>query len=524
MKNAILLLAALAICIAGMFFLVSCKDKSNPTNPNTITEDVPLTEAQSNFLETVKDTSFRLEDIILENGQDVRTFLQENDPTFLNKYSFLGGNNLTTLSPSLQKCLFLARMYTMGFYLVDDSKHTHPSAGSNQPAQTGLAYSWGSKDYDKRQIPPGVTGQCKDLSIYGLDCSGMIWAMTQAANLPPVVPKYNFFVEEITDAPKWTEAFRTSADYKYLQMKNMQQLPQGSLEDGDIILWGSHVGIYLCGSLLQSNGTPHSPGCNNNLSPTHGPRLLSFAEALTTGKGGWNLGDYNVFRIFPIGVSGRISLTASISGTRTYSPNSGYKQTKTEEGSANLEYNLSKVEFEGGVDRTANWNDAGFKGTANWVSVHEKTYTYICDAVKDRWVTDKETTTQTFSSASPGLQITGAGLTIGADDSYIIQLGPSTSLTAATTTSKKEYSGYCNNPPPETYTNQTPIPFAYYFIQGFGGFGGGKLMGKMDPAQPDRINGVYHGIDSITMFSINTDILIRMPLKYTLTWDFTITK
>ena len=520
MKNKILLYAT-AIVIASMFILGSCKDKSTITNPITIKEDIPLTDSQEAFLETVKDTTLHIEDIILENGQDVRTFLQENDPAFLDKYRFIVRNNLTSLSPGLQKCLFLARMYTMGFYLVDDAKHTHPSAGSNKPAQTGLAYSWGSKDYDIRQIPPGATNECRDLSIYGLDCTGMIWAMTQAANLPPVVPKYNFFVQEITDAPKWTEAFRTSADYKLLKMKNMQQLAQGSLEDGDIILWGSHVGIYLCGSLLQSNGTPHSPGCNNNLAPTRGPRLISFAEALSSGKGGWNLGDYNVFRILPLGVSGRISLSASISGSRTYSPNSGYKETKTEEGAANLVYNLSEVQFDGGVDRRVTWKDAGFGGTADWISVFEKSFTYICDNVKDRLVTKKETTTQTFASSAGGLQKTGAELTINADDSYTIVLGPSTSLTAATTVVKTEYSGYCINPQPEIYTSPSSIPFAYYFIEYIGG--SGKFMGKINPNQPDRINGVYYGTDSITVFSHNTSV-IRMPLKYTLTWDLTITK
>ena len=286
---------AFAIITTSIFILNSCKKDNNaepdPTPPVTETEDVPLTDAQLAFLETVKDTVIRLEDIILEDGQNVRSYLEKNDPAFLQTYPSRRGGNTTGLTPRLQKNTFLARMMAMGNYLVDRSRHTYPSAGAGNPAQSGLAYSWGSKDYDKRQTPPGVTGECKDLKIYGLDCSGMIWAMTQASSLPPVVPKYNFFVKEITNAEKWTQAFKASADYKDLKMKDMKQLPKDKMKNGDIILWGSHVGIYLYGYFYQSNGTSKSPGCNNNLVLSRGPRCISLEEVL-----GYGLGSYKVFR------------------------------------------------------------------------------------------------------------------------------------------------------------------------------------------------------------------------------------
>jgi hypothetical protein len=222
------------------------------------------------------------------------------------------------------------------------------------------------------------------------------------------------------------------------------------------------------------------------------------------------------------GVSGRISLSATISGSKANTFLTTITETKTEEGSGTLVYDLPNVAVdEGGSDRSANWNDAGFGGTANWVSEHVTSYNFICDNVKDRIVTDKETTTQTFSSASPGSQITGVGLTIGADGSYTIAIGPSTS-TAATTVTKSEHSGYCINPDTQTSTNQSPIPFAQYFIPFVGG-GGQKTTGKIDPAQPNSIKGTYHGTDNITMFSYNlTDI--TLPLDYTITWDLTLTK
>ena len=146
-------------------------------------------------------------------------------------------------------------------------------------------------------------------------------------------------------------------------------------------------------------------------------------------------------------VSGRISLAATISGSKANTFLTTITETKTEEGSGTLVYDLPNVAVdESGSDRSANWNDAGFGGTANWVSEHVSISGYICDQVKDRKVTDKETTTQSFSSASAGAQITGVGLTIGADGSYTIAIGPSTSITAATTVTKSEHSGYCINP------------------------------------------------------------------------------
>lgn len=276
-----------------MFFSTCTENDNDNVEPGPISADsvdVPLTDDQAAFLETVKDTVIRLEDIVLENGQNVRSFLETNDPGFLEGYPSGRVAKSLALTPREQKLKFLARMYAMGNYLVDDDQHTYPSAGADSPAQTGLAYSWGSKDYNIRQVPPTASG-CMNLKIYGLDCTGMIWAMTQAANLT-VVPKYNFFVKYISNADKWTAAFKASADYKDLKMKDMGQLAKEKIKNGDIILWGSHVGVYLYGSFYQSNGNPNKPSCNDNLDIGRGPRFISLSKVLS-----WGFGSYKVFRI-----------------------------------------------------------------------------------------------------------------------------------------------------------------------------------------------------------------------------------
>src|ERR1035437_7466150 len=94
-------------------------------------------------------------------------------------------------------------------------------------------------------------------------------------------------------------------------------------------------------------------------------------------------------------VSGRITLSVTLTGSQTYTH--GEVETKTEDGSADFVYNLSDtiLQDDGNGSRSANWDDAAFGGTARWVEEHVSTYNYICDNVKDRQVTDKETTTTT---------------------------------------------------------------------------------------------------------------------------------
>ena len=181
-------------------------------------------------------------------------------------------------------------MFAMGNYLVDDYYHTYSSDGADSPAQTGLAYSWGSKDYNVRQFPP-VSNGCMTKKLYGLDCTGMLWAMTESANLS-VAPRFNFFVEYLSNAQMWTNAFKASSDYKELEMKDMGQIPQSMMKNGDIIFWPSHVGVYLYGKIYQSNGSANGGSCDANISAARGPRAISLAEVLAYG-----LGPFKVFRV-----------------------------------------------------------------------------------------------------------------------------------------------------------------------------------------------------------------------------------
>src|SRR6186713_1863988 len=189
------------IFISLLLTLIRCENTDEMPGANmSDSSDVALSDDQEAFLASLKDTVIQSKDIILENGQSVLDFLTEHDPEFLETHPNGRISETKSRNPFEQKLRFLARMLHCGSYLVDDDVHSHPSEGPNSPAQTGLAYSWGSKEENKRQIPPGDT-DCKSESIFGLDCTGMLWVMTQWAGVT-VEPRYNFFVQYISDASK----------------------------------------------------------------------------------------------------------------------------------------------------------------------------------------------------------------------------------------------------------------------------------------------------------------------------------
>jgi hypothetical protein len=280
-----LLSRAFQLCIAGLLLAVlqtGCSKEPNPVDNPTDTLGVALDpplddDALANLL-SIPDTIVKLEEIILDNGQDVRSYLEEHNPAVLD--SFSPGKRVASVNKQLtndeQKRMFIAVMMAVGDFLSNDVIHSYEKSGSD-PAQTGLGYSYGSKDWDKRQFP-----SCKDSDapacscntlgkIYGLDCSGMVYVMTTEADLPPVWPKDYFSVANVKHVDRWNTAFKNSP-YSSLYVKDMGMIPYSDTEPGDIIFWPKHIGICSApGVVYQSGGDPKYPACMNNLSPGSPP-------------------------------------------------------------------------------------------------------------------------------------------------------------------------------------------------------------------------------------------------------------
>ena len=189
----------------------------------------------------------------------------------------LGGRQEQPLTPTDRKAVLITAMIAEGLRLVDDSNFTFPSEGDKRPAQTGLAYSYGSKQIARRSRPPA--GCCEE-EVYGLDCSGFVAMCARAAGLGIVLGP----AARQGDAEEWNRVLRS--EWK-LRMREVA-VYNGLYETGDIISWGTHIGIVYGEDVLQSNG--HS-GCSAdrrqstnecvaNRSENRGPRLISLRGAL----------------------------------------------------------------------------------------------------------------------------------------------------------------------------------------------------------------------------------------------------
>ena len=364
------------IFIACLFpFINSCKKEIQdpilppfPEPEEFLVDDID--EVDVDFWAAQPDTTVNLEDVLLDNGVSVKAYLDANDPTFMQNLPNGRVSSPHSGSPAKeeQRRLFLSRMLAVGDYLVNDVNHTHPSEGANAPAQTGLAYLWGGKNYTAREssypyikIKPGppkdtVFAGCTSSLLYGLDCSGFIYTVTTRAFLPPVVPPGLFSVSGVKDVVKWNDAFRNSGTYDSLIMYDVGQLPPNMLRNGDFIFWPGHIGVVVGGAIYQSNGTPDSSKCANNTLTTAGPRALSLTQSTINGYGK----SYTIFRV--IFSAGACSAAIDSDGNSYQTQRIGNQCWMAE--------NLKTGRFNDGtlipeINDDAEWVEAGL-GSAAW--------------------------------------------------------------------------------------------------------------------------------------------------------------
>jgi hypothetical protein len=273
----ILLLAAFAFLGTG------CKDDPGIDSPDDQNNSVELLNSTDvSYLDNLPHSVYKMNEILLPNGRSVSDFLDEKDPDFIltigsaNKISY----SLDGLSPQDKKNLLIARMQAVAIYLTDRSKHQFIHGSESQPAQDGLAYSFGSKDYKTRQKAP--SGSCSDAELYGLDCSGFIYQVVSSAGLQ-FSAKTADLQRKVTS---WESAFDTDDEFKDLKMLDLGQLNASGLECGDIIYWkengiAKHIGIVLRTAdglaVFQSNGAG-SGTCEDNYSIKRGPNQLNLSN------------------------------------------------------------------------------------------------------------------------------------------------------------------------------------------------------------------------------------------------------
>jgi hypothetical protein len=169
------------------------------------------------------------------------------------------------------------------------------------PAQNGLAYSSGSRNYTIRQKPS--YGSCKD-EVYGLDCSGLIYNLFLAAGIEIGMGTR---AEHQRQPARLQKAIRTAyPELKKVKVEDLGKIETSLFESGDIIYWldskgiAFHIGMILRNntgglSVAQSNGSAFTD-CESNYGSRRGPRFVNINSALLPPPYGFD-DNYGIVRI-----------------------------------------------------------------------------------------------------------------------------------------------------------------------------------------------------------------------------------
>lgn len=156
------------------------------------------------------------------------------------------------------------------------------------PKQTKIAYSWGSKHYQQRAEPSHELGGTCTHKVHGLDCSGFIFQLFTANNIP--IPE-DLAYADMERRPKFLkkclEPFFQGQAFK---VEDLGPLKANEMNTGDIVYFRnkktnnvSHIAMVLVNdqgtvSLFQSLGMPAT--CNVNLDIKHGPIVKILDKAM----------------------------------------------------------------------------------------------------------------------------------------------------------------------------------------------------------------------------------------------------
>ena len=297
--------------IIGMLFLLifSCKkNDASYSNPNNGNFTDALTEQElQNIEDTGVDSIAHFADAIFDNGTSINEWITKYDSAY--KYAYGRASETSSFQNTY---LFIARMTRAGTDLVNDKLHQI----ATQP--NGLAYVYGSKSITN--ITAEQTAVCKS-PFYGVDCSGMIYIMANAAGVPLPVGSTN----DYANTAVWNKAFSNSPVLNELEMANLGQYPIEDIIPGDIIVApGSHIGfVYhnkpsLSLGVLNSLGSPKAT-CTKNSDAKHGPIISSSVSKWATDI---FKSKYQVLRVFQKSLA-TVTTSILIKVTHTYAEVSG---------------------------------------------------------------------------------------------------------------------------------------------------------------------------------------------------------
>lgn len=266
-----------------------------------------LTEEDAAFWDSQESIDLEVDEIVLPNGLTIEEFEQIEE--------FKKSTGADDENPVNLKNKWIQTMTEEARYLTTRSNFRYPAEDEGSPAQTGLAYSYGSRDHTIRQIPPvpGNGNGCSE-KIYGLDCSGFVYRLFLKAGID-LMQRAGIWAE-LERRPDILHSAISKAfpSYsKYFKAEDKGKIDTTQFQTGDIIYWlewdeeqnkfvAKHIGMVLKRkdgllAIAQSNGKGYSGCVENYTSIKKGPRFCMMKYSIRP-KSQQGFGDnYGIVRI-----------------------------------------------------------------------------------------------------------------------------------------------------------------------------------------------------------------------------------
>ena len=255
------------LCVAAALAVIfSChKEKAEPI----IEAAEELTPELTDFLDNLPVIAVPNRDLMLPTGESVQEALEELDPNFLKEYPSTLRVQVENLPPRGQMRAFLSQVFGVANNLSDPILNKKDKgSGTDEPAQTKLAYSYGSYDLE-RHSPP--FGKCNGEKVIGLDCGGFMSMIFKAAGVQ--LPKTAGLQR---DVEKLNKAFAASP-YKDIYAEDITADINNNIKlarPGDIVYFlrgtnTNHIGFVLTTrsnsiGMFHSSGVDCTGGCDGD--------------------------------------------------------------------------------------------------------------------------------------------------------------------------------------------------------------------------------------------------------------------
>lgn len=289
---------------AAMMFLATACTKSHKNDTPKTTYERDLSPEGVVFWDNQQTVNLQAHDIVMPNGKRLDDFLaQVGSAPGLSVNAVADG----TLGPQAARQQLLGHLMDAALFFTNRNNFVHKDEGANKPAQNGLAYSWGQRNYKIRAVPPGEGNLCP-AEVYGLDCSGLLYNLFLLGGIQ--ISSGN--AESQRQAAQLKTAILTAyPKLSKITVEDLGKILPADMQTGDIIYWlengqAHHIGLLALDtkgslSVAQSNGD-ETANCEQNYSLKRGPRFSAIANAILpkpkqAGQTGGYGDDYRILRV-----------------------------------------------------------------------------------------------------------------------------------------------------------------------------------------------------------------------------------